>query len=104
MLGRDPPQKLAHRAVLPGPYDQMPVVRHQLKREQLHVVACESFFKNALEGFVIGLFGKMRAPPVAAAYRAARFRHRLTIVGAMPASSKAQLKGSGTAIASNLDN
>jgi hypothetical protein len=57
---------MAHCAVLRGAYDQMPMVRHQLDAEQLHVAAREPFFRNALKGFVIGLFAKDARPPVAA--------------------------------------
>lgn len=66
MRGRDPPQKLAHRAVQSRPEDEMPMVRHQLKREQLHVVAVESCFENALEGFLVGLLAKDARSPISA--------------------------------------
>ncbi len=51
--GGDPAEELAHRAVLGGPQDEVPVIRHQLVAEQLRWISLESFAENLLEGDVV---------------------------------------------------
>lgn len=56
--GRDPPQEPAHFTLPVGPQDQMPVVRHQLVAEQLHVGSFPSRGQNAFKRFVISFLAE----------------------------------------------
>jgi len=50
MGGRHPAKQAAHFAILSGAENQVPVIRHELIRMQLHVVAIQAFGQDTLEG------------------------------------------------------
>lgn len=62
--GGDPAEKLAHLAVSPGPQDQVPVVGHQLVREQLDLIPLEPRGEDVLEGGEVLVFAEDRGPRV----------------------------------------
>jgi hypothetical protein len=66
MRGGHPAQESAHLAVLRRAQNQMPVVRHQGKSENLHRIFREALSQDPDEGFVILVFVEDGLTPVAA--------------------------------------
>ena len=56
---RDPPQEIAHRTVPVRPQNELPMIGHQLKREQRNIIAFQPLGENFLEGCVVRVFAKM---------------------------------------------
>ena len=62
---RQPMAEVRQFAVPPRPKQQMPMIGHQAIRQQAHAGnVLQSFTKNTLEGFKVGVLGKHAQPPI----------------------------------------